>query len=275
MTDQSKDGTTDSPSLATPPAATGSATPALPATASPNPQDEAMRSTNASGSAAFATKSNPPSGAKTYSLVGLEFNAAKSVVEVYLNPWAAGVLLAAVIAYLLARRGWRRRLKSFVIEKAELGIGVGKITLTPNEADRQVAYQIWVELSTRKIGLPIDLQNDVVDEIYDSWHKFFTVTRELIKSVPVSRAADDSTRKIINLSIEVLNEGLRPHLTLWQARFRTWYDQQLKASTGAYVEPQDLQAKFPRFQDLSTDLMNVNQNLIAYRAAMRRIVYDD
>ncbi len=55
----------------------------------------------------------------------------------------------------------------------------------------------------------------------------------------------------------------------------TWYDQQLNASAGAYVEPQDLQAKFPRFQDLSIDLMNVNQNLVAYRAAMRRIVYDD
>lgn len=217
----------------------------------------------------------PPGAAKVYSLLGIEFDPAKPAVEAHLNPWVAGVLIAAAIAYVLARRGWRRGLKSFEIEKAELGIGAGKITLRPNEADRQVAYQIWVELSTRKIGLPIDLQNDVVAEIYDSWHQFFTVTRELIKSVPVSRAADDSTRKIINLSIEVLNEGLRPHLTLWQARFRTWYDQHLKASAGTYVEPQDLQAKFPRFQDLSTDLMNVNQNLIAYRAAMRRIVYDD
>jgi hypothetical protein len=216
-----------------------------------------------------------PSEAKTYSLLGIEFNPAKPALEVQLNPWLAAVLIAAVIGYFLAHRGWRRSLKSFEIEKAELGIGAGKITLRPNEADRQVAYQIWVELSTRKIGLPIDLQNDVVAEIYNSWHQFFTVTRDLIKSVPVSRAADDSTRKIINLSIEVLNEGLRPHLTLWQARFRAWYDQQLNASTGTYVEPQDLQAKFPRFQDLSTDLMNVNQNLVAYRAAMRRIVYDD
>jgi hypothetical protein len=275
MTDQSKDATTVSPSGATPRAATSNATPVPRTMASPHQQREAMTSMAASGNSTVATKTVPPSRAKAYSLVGLEFNATESVVEVRLSAWAAGVLFAAVIAYLLTRRGWRRRLKSFVIEKAELGIGVGKITLTPNEADRQVAYQIWVELSTRKIGLPIDLQNDVVNEVYDSWHNFFAVTRELIKSVPVSRAADDSTRNIINLSIEVLNEGLRPHLTLWQARFRTWYDQQLKASTGAYVEPQDLQAKFPRFQDLSIDLMNVNQNLIAYRAAMRRIVYDD
>ena len=227
-----------------------------------------------SPSVATAAKQGGDAGAKTYSLLGIEFDPAKPEIQAHLNPWGAGVLIAAIIAYFLVRRGWRRRLKSFEISEVELGIGAGKITLKPNEADRQVAYQIWVELSTRKIGLPIDLQNDVVAEVYDSWHQFFTVTRELIKSVPVSRAADDSTRKIINLSIEVLNEGLRPHLTLWQARFRTWYEQQLKTSTGAYVEPQDLQAKFPRFAELGADLSRVNKHLIAYRAAMRRIVYD-
>lgn len=209
---------------------------------------------------------------KTYSLLGVEFDPAKPEVNAHLNPWIAGILVLVAVAYFLFRHKWQRRLKSFEIAEAELGIGAGKITLKPNEIDRQVAYQIWVELSTRKIGLPIDLQNDVVAEIYDSWHQFFTVTRELIKSVPVSRAADDSTRKIINLSIEVLNEGLRPHLTLWQARFRTWYDQQLKVAA-SYEEPQDLQAKFPRFADLSNDLARVNQHLIAYRAAMRQIVY--
>ncbi len=221
---------------------------------------------------AAAKATSAPEG-KTYSLLGIEFDSAKPEVQAHLNAWAAGILVAAVMAYFLTRRGWRRRLKTFDIEKAELGIGVGTITLKPNDADRQVAYQIWVELSTRKIGLPIELQNDVITEIYDSWYHFFTVTRELIKSVPVSRANTDSTHKIVNLSIEVLNEGLRPHLTLWQARFRTWYEQQPKA-TSAYVDPQDLQAKFPRFKELSTDLLRVNQHLIAYRDAMRRIVYE-
>jgi hypothetical protein len=221
-----------------------------------------------------STTAAPIADAKVYSLLGIEFSPAKSEIEAHVNPWIAGVLVVAILASLLIRRGWRRRLKSFEIEKAELGIGAGKITLKPNDTDRQVAYQIWVELSTRKIGLPIDLNNDVVAEIYDSWHNFFGVTRELIKSVPVSRAADDNTRKIINLSIEVLNDGLRPHLTLWQARFRAWYDRQVKDRTDAQMDPQDIQSGFPRFQELSADLINVNQNLIAYRALMGRIVYE-
>jgi hypothetical protein len=75
-------------------------------------------------------------------------------------------------------------------------------------------------LSTRKIGLQIDLKQDVIVEIYDSWHNFFTITRELIKDIPVSKVQAPSTRKIITLSVNLLNEGLRPHLTTWQARFR-------------------------------------------------------
>lgn len=265
MVDQSKGAATGSPQTAQPPIAHGSAPASPAAVSSPDAKMMSQPSANSVQRAQVGS----------YSLLGIEFNPAKAEIGAHLNPWVAGVLVAAVIAYFLGQRAWRRRLKSFEIEKAELGIGVGKITLSLNEADRQVAYQIWVELSTRKIGLQINLQDDVVAEIYDSWHQFFAVTRELIKSVPVSRAAADSTRKIIDLSIEVLNEGLRPHLTLWQARFRSWYEQQLKAPSGAYVDPQELQAKFPRFQELSADLMRVNQNLIAYRGAMRRIVYDE
>jgi hypothetical protein len=159
------------------------------------------------------------------------------------------------------------------INEAEIGVGAGKVKLRPNHTDRQVAYAIWVELSTRKIGLPIDLEHDVIAEVYDSWHQFFTVTRELIKSIPVTRVTDPSTRRIIQLSIEVLNEGLRPHLTRWQARFRRWYEHQLGHADSLLKEPQELQSRFPRYSELSTELLDVNQRLIAYRAAMRKIVY--
>lgn len=99
----------------------------------------------------------------------------------------------------------------FEIDQAEIGVGKSKLRFKPNLTDRQVAYAIWVELSTRKIGLPIDLDHDVITEIYDSWYNYFSVTRDLIKSVPAAQVKRDSTQAIIKLSIEVLNEGLRPH----------------------------------------------------------------
>lgn len=160
---------------------------------------------------------------------------------------------------------------SFEIDTAEMGIGSGKISFKPNLKDQQIGYAIWVELSTRKIGLPIDLEHDVISEIYDSWHTFFSITRELIKDIPVNKVKNSSTQKIINLSIDVLNQGLRPHLTSWQARFRHWYEKQLAKADGD-IDPQAIQARYPKFEELKTDLLAVNTRLIRYRDKMRELV---
>lgn len=170
--------------------------------------------------------------------------------------------------------------KNFEIDQAEIGVGNGKLRFKPNVTDKQVAYAIWVELSTRKIGLPIDFNNDVIAEIYDSWFNFFTVTRELVKSIPANQVKRDSTQKIIKLSIEVLNNGLRPHLTMWQARFRHWYDREIKnydeGKRGTDVlDPQAIQEKFPKFAELKADMEKVNQHLILYRNKMRELSLKD
>ena len=169
--------------------------------------------------------------------------------------------------------------KNFEIDQADIGIGDQKFTFKPNMTDKQVAYAIWVELSTRKIGLPVDFEHDVISEIYDSWHDFFTVTRDLVKGIPAQKVRRDSTQKIIRLSIEVLNEGLRPHLTRWQARFRHWYERELRkydASNGEEVlDPQLIQERFPKFDELKADMERVNQSLIKYRQQMHRLVLKD
>jgi hypothetical protein len=188
------------------------------------------------------------------------------------NPWIIGlVVIACVVIVYVWRRVAMRQLSNFEIDEAEVGIGTGTISFKPNLRDQEIAYKIWVELSTRKIGLPIDLEHDVIAEIYDSWHTFFTITRELIKDIPVSKVKNESTRKIITLSINVLNEGLRPHLTTWQARFRHWYERQLKKEEGDF-DPQTIQAKYPQFADLKKDLLTVNQRLMKYREKMKELV---
>lgn len=181
------------------------------------------------------------------------------------------ILFAALIISRLIgfpRRFWR----TFEINEAEFGFGDQKIKLSPNVTDQQIAYKIWVELSTRKIGIPIDTANDVISEIYDSWFNFFSVTRELIKDVPVQKFRRKDTEQIVRLSIEVLNQGIRPHLTQWQARFRRWYENQLKQDANTDFHPQDIQKKYPQFAELERDLLDVNQRLINYRQKMYEII---
>jgi hypothetical protein len=182
-----------------------------------------------------------------------------------------GVLVVLIIFFRLIglpKRFW----KSYEINEAELGLGDQKIKLKPNLTDQQIAYKIWVELSTRKIGLPIDMSNDLISEIYDSWFNFFTITRELIKDVPVQKFRRKDTEQIIRLSIEVLNLGIRPHLTLWQARFRRWYENQLKLEVNVNIHPQDIQRMFPQYNELERDLLEVNKKLINYRQKMYEII---
>lgn len=197
--------------------------------------------------------------------------------SIQVSLWLVLPFVLSVVTYVLWRwfrgnTGW----KNFEIDQAEIGVGTGKLKLKPNMTDRQVAYSIWVELSTRKIGLPIDFEHDVIAEVYDSWYAFFSVTRELVKSVPVNKVRQDSTQKIVRLSIEVLNEGLRPHLTKWQARFRRWYECELSKTSGdVVIDPQDIQQKFPKWQELKTDMERVNQHLMNYREKMHLLVLAD
>jgi hypothetical protein len=189
------------------------------------------------------------------------------------NDWALSFTIKpipfVVLAFIAVRILLWKRLSRFEIDSAEFGIGDQKISFRPNTTDRQIAYSIWVELSTRKVGLPIDPEHDVIEEIYNSWYTFFGVTREMIKDIPISKVRGDSTSQIISLSVEVLNEGLRPHLTKWQARFRHWYEKQMETKSDA--DPQSVQKNFPAYDELVADLLTVNQRLIKYREKMNEL----
>jgi hypothetical protein len=160
---------------------------------------------------------------------------------------------------------------SFEIDEAVFGIGKQKIKLKPNNVDAQIAYNIWVELSTRKIGLPVDIEQDVIAEVYSSWYQFFGVTRELIKDIPAKKIKRKETRGIIKLSIDILNKGIRPHLTSWQAKFSRWYEKELENDSHNRKSPQQIQKEFPEYEVLINDLLEINKKLIEYRKMMYQL----
>lgn len=212
-----------------------------------------------------ATQTTPP----PWFQVTLERNLG---LELYVSSVLVLVVIALILLFFALKLALYKNRQTFDIDEAEFGIGNQRIRLRPNSVDQQIAYKIWVELSTRKIGLPIDLNDDVVVEIYDSWYNFFSVTRDLIKDVPVAKLRDDSTQKIIRLSIEVLNVGLRPHLTKWQARFRRWYAKRISEPEYSDMTPQEIQKEFPQFEEMSEELVAVNERLVRYRQQMYELV---
>lgn len=175
------------------------------------------------------------------------------------------IFLATLLRHDFSRSMFGKRLE---IDQAHFGVGKQKLVLRPNETDRQIAYRIWIELSTRKLGLEINPDDDVISELYDSWYTFFSVTRELVKDVPVSKFRRKDTERIVRLSIEVLNNGIRPHLTKWHARFRRWNKSALDEIRNAEKSPQEVQREFPDYDILVADMERVNKRLIHYRKKM-------
>lgn len=156
-----------------------------------------------------------------------------------------------------------------VVDEANLGIGQNTIKLKFNRKDQEIAYKLWVELNTRKIGLEIEKDYDVIVEIYNSWYSFFGITRELLKEIPCEKLEYNET--LVVLTIEVLNIGLRPHLTQWQAKFRKWYD--IECKNNEKLSPQEIQKQYPEYDLLLSDLIKTNEKMIYYRNLMKEIAF--
>lgn len=186
--------------------------------------------------------------------------------------WLALIVatIVVIIASLIIKKLSRiLTYHSIDVDEVSLGIGKSNIKLKYNKKDQEIAYKLWVELNTRKIGLPYEENYDVIVEVYNSWYDFFKIARELLKDVPPSRLPYST--KLITLTTDVLNEGLRPHLTKWQAKYRKWYDENNQKSKS----PQEIQKEFPEYDALLSDLLITNKHMIEYKNLMYQIAFNE
>jgi len=148
--------------------------------------------------------------------------------------------------------------------------GIGVLKIKPNHELEQIAHKAWTELITRKAGLKFDLENDVINEVYNSWYVLFSEIRNLVKEIPSGQIKDADTQKLVNLLVDSLNKGLRPHLTTWQAKFRKWYDYKEKKHKDK--TPQEIQKMYPLYDKLIHDLVLINQQMVAYINELKKLI---
>jgi len=201
-------------------------------------------------------------------LFSLYYDIQKNTLSLDVSPWLIAVLILLVLIGIFIRYGFRH----YRVVKLNISLGnIGKVELSPNIEDMQVAHRIWTEMVTRKAAIPVDPEHDVIVEIYDSWYALFSKVRELIGNLPAELVRKEvSTREIVRISTATLNNGLRPHLTKWQARFRTWYNansEQLKEKS-----PQQLQREFPEYDILISDMLRINTQLIDYADELKKLL---
>lgn len=184
----------------------------------------------------------------------------------------------AVFLFLLSLIGcfiyfylFRKATSFWTAVEAEVQLGnIGKIKIRPSYDDVQIAHQAWVELVTRKAALPFQEDHDVISEVYNSWYTLFQEMRNLAKAIPAEKVRNSKdTQELVRLLIDALNLGLRPHLTQWQAKFRHWYDDALKNSSGK--SPQEVQREYPYYRELVDDLIKVNKQIVQYANVIKQI----
>lgn len=200
-------------------------------------------------------------------IFGVEFESWYTVL--FRLNWFVVIVLVSVIFIIVYISKKFLGKKSIDMNEITLGLGDSNVKLIYNKKDQEIAYKLWVELSTRKIGLLFNQDYDVIIEVYNSWYEFFNIARELLKEIPVSRLP--YSNDLIELTEKVLNEGLRPHLTMWQAKFRKWYEDTL--SSNPQGSPQEIQKNCPFYDELVEDLISTNQHMIEYKNLMKRIAF--
>lgn len=185
------------------------------------------------------------------------------------------ILVIAVLIGLIYLGISKFRQRNYPLTELEVEIsGSPKATFKARRDDSTlyIANRIYIELITRKAALPIE-ESDVIIEIYNSWYKLFTILRDEIKSVPGHYLrGHDSTTALIGLTTKILNDGLRPHLTTYQAKFRKWYDEELRKDENINLTPQEIQVKYPKYEELIVDMKDVNNILKNYSEELKKLI---
>ncbi len=187
------------------------------------------------------------------------------------------VAFTAIVVLVWWVLPWLRRkyLRAFRTKSVKLTFKGAEWEICPDTETRRVAHQAWVEIKSRKVGLPFEEDFDVIVEVYNSWYQLFGVLRDLAKSIPADRLQDcEDTRDVVVLLMKALNDGLRPHLTKWHAKFRRWYDAELVKDEHKDKSPQEIQKKYPQYDELVADLRKVNVEFVAFADSLDRIVKD-
>ena len=209
-------------------------------------------------------------------IIDVFFDKENFVFSLDLNVWLLLIITGLIFftRYLIKKY----KQKSSVQEDVELvkikykiGGADFEYQITRNYQNIEIAHKIYIELITRKAAIEIEEGKDVIVEIYNSWYSLFKITRDELKSFNGKLLKDNNTsQELVLLLTDVLNKGLRPHLTEYQARFRKWYSEQLDENSKE--SPQKIQTSFEEYEELMSSMKDVNKTLIEYAEQLKKII---
>jgi len=208
-----------------------------------------------------------------------EFDYTKPALIIETDWYFVAGIICLIVLYIIYRKKIKSKIQNLFVQETSFEINTGLFKynqkIKRSYQNLYVAHRIYIELVTRKAAIPIDVDKDVLVEVYNSWYSMFKTIREEIKNLPGDYLVDnESTKKLVDLTIEILNDGLRAHLTTYQAEFRKWYDKELKKEIDSDVSPQEIQKRYSKFKELTESMIEVNKTLEAYCDQLKKLIDD-
>jgi hypothetical protein len=211
-------------------------------------------------------------------IIELIFDKQGGTFSLVINIW---ILIAATAIFFMIRWLIKKYFRSGNVQteivpvKLKYSIGGAEVEyeITRNYQNVEIAHKIYIELITRKAAIKIDKGKDVIVEVYNSWYSLFQVTRDELKGLSGEMLLrNNDSQQLVNLLSDILNKGLRPHLTEYQAKFRKWYNFELTKDENKDLSPQEIQSKYSEYPTLTTTMIEVNDLLIDYARQLQQII---
>jgi len=158
------------------------------------------------------------------------------------------------------------------IEKigVELGWGPAKLSgeWRPDQAERDAAWELYVELVTRIAVAPLAPGRGILREALTSLYQMFGVTREILRKYgpAVARPPRKGEYRFGHLAIWMLNAVLRPVLANWHPALQEW-EATRPASTAAVVH----EMAWGRSVELREELERLRRVLLQYAEILAEV----
>jgi hypothetical protein len=134
-------------------------------------------------------------------------------------------------------------------------------TWEPNDAERQAAWELYIELITRIAVVPLPAGQGLLSEALSSLYSLFATTRDILRrhGPSIAEPKRDAQPNFGYLAVAMLNIAIRPLLARWHPILDDWESSRPPGRSRAEHEQE-----WPQGPELRAELDTVQSVLTSY-----------
>lgn len=155
-----------------------------------------------------------------------------------------------------------------------LDLGIVKLGGDLTDDDRQCAWELFTEISTRvaltgKVG-DTECQNfdgELYIESLDSLYKFFQEARSIMRKFPIGKIAGQNKNHLGAVISRCMDKVMRPFLEKWHIEYRHWWENM----SNPRLSPFDRQKEYPKRNEFLADWCNLRLVMRAFKDELVKV----